>query len=88
VRVVGDGSDVYFYGEVRFFFSVTIADEDLHLAYMQRWKTLSDGDLVYKAAQGHMLCVIRCSQITELVGLVNSHDRLYIVREMGMPATI
>jgi hypothetical protein len=88
VRVVADSSDVHFYGEVRFFFSVTIADEDHHLAYVQRWNTLSDGDLVYKAAQGHLLCVVRCSQIEELVGLVHRDDRLYIVREMGMPTTI
>jgi hypothetical protein len=88
VRVAADSSNLHFYGEVRFFFSVTIADENHHLAYIQRWKTLSDGGLVYKAAQGHVLCVVRCCQIEELVGLVNRDDRLYIVRELGMPTTI
>jgi hypothetical protein len=88
VRVRTASSD-YFYGEVIFFFSVAFgADPDLAMAYIRRWKTVPDDNLVYKAAQGHVLCVIHCSQIEELVGLVKRSDRMYVVREMGLPTAL
>jgi hypothetical protein len=88
VRVRTASSD-YFYGEVIFFFSVAFgADPDLAMAYVRRWKTLPDDNLVYKAAQGHVLSVIHCSQIEELVGLVKRSDRMYVVREMGLPTAM
>jgi hypothetical protein len=78
----------YFYGEVIFFFSVAFGADDLALASIRRWKTVQDDHLIYKAAQGHVLCVIRCSQIEELVGLVKRGDRMYIVRELGLPTAV
>jgi hypothetical protein len=82
-------SGEYFYGEVIFFFSVAFGgDPDLAMAYVRRWKTLSDDNLTYKAAQGHALCVIHCAQIEELVGLVKCGDRMYVVREMGLPTSM
>jgi hypothetical protein len=75
----------HFYGDVQFFFTVTMEGATHQLAYIQQWKTLSDDHLVYKASQGHVLCVVHCSDIVELVGLVKRGDRMYIVREMGLP---
>jgi hypothetical protein len=87
VRVRTESGE-YFYGEVIFFFSVAFGADDLALAYIRRWKTVQDDNLIYKAAQGHVLCVIRCLQIEELVGLVKRGDRMYVVREMGLPTAM